>query len=732
LDSAHRKREDAYNRVDPNQVSSFDFQGIQYLTFIRSILGESPPPPPRACFGRSELIEKIVDFAEHLTPVALIGAGGIGKTSIALTVLHHDRIKEQFGDNRRFIRCDQFPASRIHFLSQLSKVIGAGVENPQDLTPLRPFLSSRKMILLLDNAESILDPHGTNAEEICAVVKELIQFNTVCLCITSRLSTVPPHCKHLIIPTLSMKSACDIFYGIYNGVQSSVVSGLLKQLDFHPLSITLLATVASHNMWDYDQLAREWETHHTQALCTDYNQSLAATIELSLASPMFLKLGPNARDLLGVIAFYPQGVNEDNLDWLFPTLSNTKNIFDKFCVLSLTYRSNGFITMLVPLRDYLGPKDPKLSPLLCKTKECYFSRLEVFVDPTAPGFEESKWIRLEDVNVEHLLNILTSTNKNSVSVWNICVGFMQHLCWHKKRLVVLGPKIEGLPDNHSSKPQCLFHLALLFQSVGDYAESKQLLTHAMKLWRKRWNLVRVVESLRFLSSTNLLLGLPKEGIPQAKEALWFCKWLGHTWILGESLYTLASLLHADNQLDAAEEAVSNAIDFLPGIGEHFVLCKCYRILGWIYYSKGQIEKAISHFKRALEIASSFNWYGQLFQNHYALAELFFKEGRFDDAHNHIEHAKSHAISDDDTYCLGCTMELQAQIWHKEHRLEEAKTGVLGAANVFERLGATEKVENCRMVLQNIEEERLVTSGELLEAVLYPTHVNPLFLAHSTE
>jgi len=52
------------------------------------ILGESPPPPPGACFGRDELIEKIVSLAENLTSIALIGAGGIGKTSIALSVLH--------------------------------------------------------------------------------------------------------------------------------------------------------------------------------------------------------------------------------------------------------------------------------------------------------------------------------------------------------------------------------------------------------------------------------------------------------------------------------------------------------------------------------------------------------------------------------------------------------------------------------------------------------------------
>ena len=356
--------------------------------------------------------------------------------------------------------------------------------------------------------------------------------------------------------------------------------------------------------------------------------------------------------------------------------------------------------MLAPLRDYLRPRDPASSPLLCITKDRYFIRMSVSLDPNEPLFRESRWIVAEDVDVEHLLDIFTSTDANPEEVWSACAKFIQHLYWHKPRRTVLGQKIEDLPDNHRSKPGCLYQLTELFRSAGSYAKQKRLLNHTMELHRENGDDYRIARMLRELSDVNRELGLRKEGIQQAREALEICQRLSLTVDQVWCLNSLAFLLCEDKQLDASKEAVSHAIDLLPEEGHEYLVCQSQRILGGIYRSKGEREKAIHHFEAALTIASSFNWHDHLFWSNFTLAVLFLDEGAFDGANAHIEQARSHAVGH--TYYLGCVMRRQATIWSRQRRLNEAKFEMLGALETHEKLGAARDVEDCRALLQEIE------------------------------
>ena len=260
--------------------------------------------------------------------------------------------------------------------------------------------------------------------------------------------------------------------------------------------------------------------------------------------------------------------------------------------------------------------------------------------------------------------------------------------------------MEGLSDDHHSKPQCLFNLSDLFGSLGNHAERKRLLTHALELERGRGNDNRVARTLTKLGDTNRLLRLYEEGIRQSKEALEIYERLGDAEGQGKCWNNLGWLFLGDGQLDAAEEAGSHAIKLFLDEGREYWVCRTHRLLGEIYRSKREIKKAVEHFEAAIGIASPFDWHDQLFWTHFALAVLFCNEDEFDNAQSHIERAKSHTI--DDALELGCAMDQQATIWYHQGRLEDGKAEVLRAIETFEKLGATADLSVSRNILRKIE------------------------------
>jgi tetratricopeptide (TPR) repeat protein len=279
---------------------------------------------------------------------------------------------------------------------------------------------------------------------------------------------------------------------------------------------------------------------------------------------------------------------------------------------------------------------------------------------------------------------------------------MEHLYWHKRRLVVLGLKIEGIPDDHPSKPRCLYQLSWLFQLVRNGLESKRLLVHALGLSKERGDDVQVAKTLRTLADANRLLGLREEGIQQLKEALAINERLGDTTGQAQSLRRLAELLYDDQLLGEAEEAASRAIDILSGTDGRFLVCQCHRVLGLVYRSKGEAGKAIDQLNVALRIASPFNWHDCLFWVHDSLAGLvtLYEEGRLEEANAHIERARSHAA--DDPYLLGRVRWLQAWFLFQQGKLEESKSESLLAIAAYENAGVAHDIEICKQLIRLIE------------------------------
>ena len=213
---------------------------------------------------------------------------------------------------------------------------------------------------------------------------------------------------------------------------------------------------------------------------------------------------------------------------------------------------------------------------------------------------------------------------------------MRHLYWHKPRLVVLGPKIEELPDDHRSKPRCLFQLSRLFELVGHYLEGAG-------------DDFQVAQTFGSISNANRLLGLHKEGIQQVEDALDIYKQLNETSEQARPWKQLATLLYNDNQLDATEKATSRAIDLLS---DNFRSATATASLAAYIIRRARRRGPSSTSRRPLG-SHSFNRDGHLCWINYSLADLFFSENRLDDAHAHIERAELYAINN--SHSLGRVM-----------------------------------------------------------------------------
>ena len=222
-------------------------------------LSNVPPPtqpiPPEIFFGREDIVS---DFAylvvrSEQTRLAILGSGGIGKTSTALHILHHKDVVSRYQKYRYFVGCDavnsaEALATLIIQVMQVPARVGENI-----VTFLHGILlSSPPTLLLLDNFETVWDvPAGR--EGILDLLQKIGNAKNVSLMITIRVAVPPPSInwtRFYCLPPLAPPDAKSLFLAInpcLNGADNKSqesLDTLLAGVGYVPLAVRLLAQVS--------------------------------------------------------------------------------------------------------------------------------------------------------------------------------------------------------------------------------------------------------------------------------------------------------------------------------------------------------------------------------------------------------------------------------------------------------------------------------------------------------
>ncbi|KAG1731681.1 hypothetical protein EDB19DRAFT_2027192 [Suillus lakei] len=464
-DVASKKEQGFWHRllsvtIDCNWITGWEktwikpscYSGVENLTLvpkdstheISDIQCRPPMPPsrPSMFYSREDLAAELTNLVIKEEHFALIGPGGMGKSSLVKASPNEPLIIAKFANRRFFMIYDGLDPSTISFetfktcfIEALSiEIVGA------DPCPRQ----------YRDNAEIFEEASASSAlGGIPPAIAEVANIPSVTLVLTSRSRRNVPDVHWIMkdVPPLDLSSFQAVLFRIYHHASRSEaeedIKGLLKELDIHPLSINILANAAQRNS------------------CKVLDTAVAQ---------LAINPGPREDDLraLAIIAFLPQGLNEDLASDLLPSLPQVDAICDVLCMLALIRHY---------VRDSLPEPD---STRLREIRTLYYRTVQWYSEERDGHADIIIWGHF---NIEYVVAFdLAHLPKET---YRTCSKILQYLQLHLPRPTTLTPVISSIMENSSTwtlKAHCLLALARLYHTLSQLAEAARAYQTAEALY----------------------------------------------------------------------------------------------------------------------------------------------------------------------------------------------------------------------------------------------------------
>ncbi|THU76836.1 hypothetical protein K435DRAFT_703879, partial [Dendrothele bispora CBS 962.96] len=286
------------------------------------MIASATPAVPIVFKGREELVKQGVNILcqQGLRFLAILGAGGMGKTSLALHIIYSGLVQKKFGERCYFIPCELFEDTESLVQGLVHVMELTMQENQSKQKVLFNHLQSAHgdLLIVFDNFETPWN-HGNSRVGVKNLLEKIANYGKVSLIVTMRGPDGPGDIAwerlgdQSGIPTLlpvPAKEAFKAFAGnklqISNDSESQIDS-LLYQLEYVPLAIRLSAQHVKRvplktliSMWKKDKTSMLKEG-------TDPGRLTSVSFSIDLSLQIF-KIEGKTLNLLSAISFLPDGI----------------------------------------------------------------------------------------------------------------------------------------------------------------------------------------------------------------------------------------------------------------------------------------------------------------------------------------------------------------------------------------------------------------------------------------
>ncbi|KAJ7278142.1 P-loop containing nucleoside triphosphate hydrolase protein, partial [Mycena rebaudengoi] len=338
------------------------------------------PPCPKIFHGHEAELQDVVNILiQDSAHIAILGAGGMGKTSLATTALHNQQVEAKYS-HRYFVPCHSSPTG-TELVATIANHIGLEKGSNMPKHVAHYFANAPPSLLVLDNLETCWESLVSRSE-VEEFLSLLTDFHHLGLIITLRGAERPNKVKWtrpFLVPLepLSNVAARQTFIEVADdGHDDSSIEELLEVTGNLPLAVSLIASVAGSE--GCAQALSRWKLESTRMLSDGYDQrsSLDISIMLSYTSS---RMTPGAQQLLSILSMLPDGLADRDLVQAklpIPDILACKATLIQ-TALALVGQDQ-HLNVLVPIREHILHIHPPADALKVKLREHFHQILDLW------------------------------------------------------------------------------------------------------------------------------------------------------------------------------------------------------------------------------------------------------------------------------------------------------------------------------------------------------------------